>query len=151
MHLNNRIDYTQYHHTQSLHRLSFDQSNRLFLLSLCAVFTFILVIIACLFISLLKCRLLKDKLIPKAHLVKSVGADDSSKSSNNEKKTSLLVTNCYDYNDASSLIMKKDLIGSGSLTNDNSSLLDTINEKDIYDPHRNQVKLFSFITFIVQS
>lgn len=94
---------------------------------------------------------MKDKLIPKAHLVKSVGADDSSKSSNNEKKTSLLVTNCYDYNDASSLIMKKDLIGSGSLTNDNSSLLDTINEKDIYDPHRNQVKLFSFITFIVQS
>jgi hypothetical protein len=64
------------------------------------------------------------------------------KSSNNDKKANLCVTNCYDYNDSSLLMLNKDLIPSTSLINDNCCLLETINETDIYDQQRNKVTSF---------
>lgn len=55
------------------------------------------------------------------------------------RKTGLHVSTCFDYNDSALLMLNKDLVTSTSLMNDNCCLLDTINEKEIYDQQNNKV------------
>ena len=134
LHLNNRFAYLQYHQSRSPNELRFDHSNKFLLLSILAFSTLILIGIACLFMSLLKCKTWRNKgLLKPAESISSTSqhmADSSTlnlyKPATNEKKSNLRVINCYDYNDA-------------SLVNDNSSLLNTMNEKEIYDQQRNKV------------
>jgi hypothetical protein len=58
------------------------------------------------------------------------------KSTTNNSKGNLHVTNCCDYNDSTLVMLNKDL----SIINDNCCLLETINEKDNYDQPKNTVK-----------
>ncbi|CAF5058604.1 unnamed protein product, partial [Rotaria sp. Silwood1] len=53
--------------------------------------------------------------------------NNSLKSPNNNKKGNLQVTNCFDYNDSSLLMLNKDLITPASVNNDKCCLLGTIN------------------------
>lgn len=140
LHLNNRFAYLQYHQTQSVHRLAFDQSNRfLLLLSIFAFFAVILIGIACLFMSLLKCQTWTNK-----DLVKTPqSSTPPSSSSTIERKSQLRVTNCYDYTDTSLLMLSKDLLPS---KDDNASLLDAMNEKELYDQKRNKVERSALIS-----
>ena len=149
LHLNNRFAYLQYHQTQSAHRLAFDQSNRfLLLLSIFAFFALILIGIACLFMSLLKCRTTwNNKDLGKSPPSNILQTADSStltlfKPSTQERKSNLRVTNCYDYNDTSLLMLSKDFLASTALNNDNVSLLEAMNEKELYDQKRNKVMHF---------
>jgi hypothetical protein len=55
-------------------------------------------------------------------------------------KTNLQVTNCYDYNDSSLMMLNKDLgAAAAAVMNDNCCLLETIHEKDIYDQQKDKV------------
>ena len=62
-----------------------------------------------------------------------------------DKRQSLRVSNCYDYNDLSSspslLMLNKDSMLPTSVLNDNCCLLEKLNEKEIYDEQRSKVKL----------
>lgn len=159
LHLNNRFAYLQYHHGKIYHRLSFDSSNKFLILSILAFATFILIALAGLCISLVKCRDWKRKSMIKAPsepvLPSSPSRSNSSplnllvKPSNSDTRNSLRVTNCYDYNDTSLLMFNKDLMASTSPMNDHASLLEARSEKEHYDQQRNQVTTIPSIKFVV--
>jgi hypothetical protein len=132
LYLNNRFAYLQYQNSKSRQSSSssIDQSNKYLLLIIFSILTIILIGITILFISLIKRKTLKQKeLLKKPNII----------SINNKQKSNLHVTNCYDYNDSSLLMLNKDFINSTSIINDNCSLLETINEKDIFDQQKNKV------------
>jgi len=170
-HLNNRFSYLQYHsnnnnnnhHHQHQHQNSYhsstsslDQSNKFLVFIVITVLSIILIGITFIFISLIKRKSFQEKefLKPKDSLSTSSTLQQQSDSStinlfkpstlnNNEKKTNLRVSNCYDYNDLSSpsslLMLNKDAITPTSLINDNCCLLDKLNEKELYDEQRTKV------------
>lgn len=67
----------------------------------------------------------------------------SNTNNNQEKKGSLCVSNCYDYNDVSSpaslLMLNKDSVTPTSLLNDNCCLLEKLNEKESFEDQRAKV------------
>jgi hypothetical protein len=166
-HLNNRFSYLQYHsnnnnnhhhHSYQSRHTSLDQSNKFLVFIVITVLSIILIGITFIFISLIRRKSLqqKDRLKKQDSLSTSSGTQQQSDSStanlfkpstlnNHEKKQSIRVSNCYDYNDLSSpsslLMLNKDTITPTSLLNDNCCLLEKLNEKEIYDEQRTKVRI----------
>ncbi|CAF1211431.1 unnamed protein product [Rotaria sordida] len=134
LHINNRLAYLKYHHSKSIYSPSFNQPNKIFILSFFSILIIILLSIIFIFISLIKRKTLKQKDLLKEQDLISLNCQQQQQLNNN-KNTNLNITNCFDYNDSSLLMLNKDSITSTSITNDNTCLLDTINEKEIYDQH----------------
>ncbi|CAF3058645.1 unnamed protein product [Rotaria sp. Silwood2] len=130
LHINNRIAYLQYHRSKSIYSLPLNQPNKFFIFIFFSILTIILFSIIFIFISLIKRKTLKQKDLLKQQDSISLNCQQQS---NNNRKANLNVTNYFDYNDSSLLMLNKDLIASTPITNDNSCLLDTIHEKEIYD------------------
>lgn len=78
----------------------------------------------------------------------------SSTNNNQDKKNSLRVSNCYDYNDLSSptslLMLNKNSMTPTSLMTDNCCLLEKLSEKDIYDDQRSKVCFSNKKSFFFQ-
>ncbi|UJR38161.1 hypothetical protein I4U23_030838 [Adineta vaga] len=168
-HLNNRFSYLQYrsntHQQQQTHHMyrsrpsssssSLDESNKFLVFIVITVLSIILIGITFIFISLIRRKSLQQKeLLKKQDSLSTSSAlqqqSDSStinlfKSPNinpNDKRQSLRVSNCYEYNDISSspslLMLNKDSILPTSIMNDNCCLLEKLSEKEIYDEQRNK-------------
>ncbi|CAF3633821.1 unnamed protein product [Rotaria sp. Silwood1] len=132
LHINNRLAYLQqHHHSKSIYSSSLNQANKFFILIFFSILIIILFGIIFIFISLIKRKTLKQKELLEQH--NSISLNCQQQANNNNRKANLNVMNCFDYNDSSLLMLNKDLITSTLITNDNSCLLDTINEKEIYD------------------
>ena len=129
LHLNNRFAYLQYQNSKSRQSSILDQSNKYLLLIIFSILTIILIGITFLFVSLIRRKTLKQKEFLK-------------KSTINNSKGNLQVTNCCDYNDSRLMMLKKDLFNSSAMINDNCCLLETISEKDSYDQSKNKVRRF---------
>ncbi|CAF0989336.1 unnamed protein product [Adineta ricciae] len=143
LHLNNRFSYLQYQNSKSRSTSIIDQSNRFLLLIVFALLILILLGITFIFISLIRRKTLKEKkLLKKQNAISSNSQQQSNSSTINLLKPStkgnLQVTNCFDYNDSSLLILNKDLLSTTPIINDSCCLLDTINEHDIYDSQKSK-------------
>ncbi|CAF3758169.1 unnamed protein product [Adineta steineri] len=171
-HLNNRFSYLQYrsnnnnnnnnnqHYAyQTRHSSSslLDQSNKFLVFIVITVLSIILIGITFIFISLIRRKSLQqkellkkqDSLSTSSTLQQQQQSDSSTinlfKSStlnSNDKRQSLRVSNCYEYNDLSSspslLMLTKESILPTSHMNDNCCLLEKLNEKELYDEQRNK-------------
>ncbi|CAF1574479.1 unnamed protein product, partial [Adineta ricciae] len=143
LHLNNRFSYLQYQNSKNRSTSIIDQSNRFLLLIVFALLILILLGITFIFISLIRRKTLKEKkLLKKQASISSNSQQQSNSSTINLLKPStkgnLQVTNCFDYNDSSLLILNKDLLSTTPIINDSCCLLDTINEHDIYDSQKSK-------------
>ncbi|CAF3620541.1 unnamed protein product, partial [Rotaria sp. Silwood1] len=140
LHINNRLAYLQqHHHSKSIYSSSLNQANKFFILMFFSILIIILFGIIFIFISLIKRKTLKQKELLEQHNSISLNCQQQANNNNNNRKANLNVMNCFDYNDSSLLMLNKDLITSTLITNDNSCLLDTINEKEIYDQQNKKV------------
>ncbi|CAF1395310.1 unnamed protein product [Adineta steineri] len=142
LHLNNRFAYLQYQKSKTNRTSILEQPNKFFLLIVCSMLILILLGITVIFISLIRRKSLKEKELLKTQPSISSNSQQQSNSSTinllkPSNKGNLHVTNCFDYNDSTLVMLNKDLITSSSLLNDNCCLLDTINEHDIYDTQKN--------------
>lgn len=128
LHLNNRLGYLQYQNARTRQSSALDQSNKYLLLIIFSILTIILIGITLLFVSLIRRKAFREK---KKEMINTI------------PKTNLHVTNCCDLNDASLLMLNKELFNTGHILNDNCCLLETISEKDNYDQQqKNQVGIF---------
>lgn len=151
LHLNNRHAYLQYRHSQSHSSAFLDQSNRFFVMIVFAMLILILLGITFIFISLISRRTTREKkLLKKQNSISSNSQQPSSSSTINLLKplgkAGLQVTNCSDYTDSSLLMLNKELITATPIITDSCCLLDTINEHDIYDSHKNKVLRVALLT-----
>jgi hypothetical protein len=149
-HLNNRFVYSQYQNSTPRYSSLFDQSNRFLLLIVFSMLILVLLGITFIFISLIRRRTLRERELLKRQ--PSISSNSQQQSNNSTihlfkppNKTNLNVTNCYDYNDSSLLMINKDLIPTTQINNDHCCLLETINEQDIYDQQKNKVLNYSGI------
>ncbi|CAF1404208.1 unnamed protein product [Rotaria magnacalcarata] len=147
LHLNNRLAYLQYHRAKSIHSSTVNESNRVVLLIIFVILTAILIGITFIFISLIRRRTFKQKELLTQHDSISSRCQQQSNNSmvhslkpsnHNNRKGNLHVTNCFDYNDSALFMLNKDLITPASVANDKCCLLETINEKEIYDQQKNK-------------
>ena len=148
LHLNNRFSYLQYQNSKNRSTSIIDQSNRFLLLIVFALLILILLGITFIFISLIRRKTLKEKKLLKKQISISSNSQQQSNSSTinllkPSTKGNLQVTNCFDYNDSSLLILNKDLLSTTPIINDSCCLLDTINEHDIYDSQKSKVNFSS--------
>jgi hypothetical protein len=138
---------------------SLDQSNKFLVFIVITVLSIVLIGITFIFISLIRRRTTqqKEQLKKQDSISTSSGLQPSSDSStinlfkptnNNthDKRPNLRVSNCYEYNEITSpsslLILNKDSMTSGALTNDNCCLLDKLNDKELFDEQRHKVRSF---------
>ena len=168
-HLNNRLSYLQFHARDRQPRpfgarnplfspsAALDQSNRFLVFLVITILSIILIGITFIFISLIRRKSLQQKELLKKQdsLSTSSGFQPPTDSSTanlfkptiniNDKRQSLRVSNCYEYNEITSpsslLMLNKEPINPGSFANDNSCLLEKLNEKEIYDEHRSKVSI----------
>jgi hypothetical protein len=132
LYLNNRFAYLTYQNSKTRRSSLVYQSNRYFLLIIFTILIIILIGVTFMFISLIRRKTFKEK--------KLLNKQDFIVTNKSSTKTNLQVTNCYDYNDSSLMMLNKDLGASAvAVMNDNCCLLETIHEKDIYDQQKNKV------------
>ena len=136
LHLNNRFAYLQYQNVRTRQSSPLDQSNKYLLLIIFSILTIILIAITLLFVSLIRRKTFREK---KELLNREKSKTMIMMMNNQAPKTNLRVTNCCDFNDASLLMLNKDLFNASTITNDHCCLLETISEKEIYDHQKNQV------------
>lgn len=180
-HLNNRLSYLNFHgneihgrqknptHPSLSAAAALDQSNKFLVFIVITVLSIILVGITFIFISLIRRKSIQQKDFMKKQDSISTSSShpppsDSSTMNlfkptlnSHEKRQSLRVSNCYEYNEITSpsslLMLNKESVGQNSCSNDNSCLLETMTDKDIYDEQRNKVsisfKIFHFF-FCIQ-
>lgn len=139
LHLNNRFAYLQYQNVRTRQSSALDQSNKYLLLLIFSILTIILIAITLLFVSLIRRKTFREK----KELLNKENSNMMMMNNHLGPKTNLRVTNCCDFNDASLLMLNKDLFNAGTISNDHCCLLETISEKDIYDQQKNQVGIIS--------